>query len=172
MPAIPKNLRKERKKIAKLKVVSDPAEAAEDACVDAVGLRRAQSSRLGEDAQALGERADASGVDEGDGPAVVLFHGEPTWSYLWRKVIPPLVAAGHRCVAPDLAGFGRSDKPADPGWYSYDRHVALMGARLDGLGLRGTTAAARSTCGSRSSPRSGSRAWSSSTRGCPPAVSA
>ena len=65
-------------------------------------------------------------VDEGDGPPVLLLHGEPTSSYLWRNVIPPLVAAGRRAVAPDLIGFGRSDKPADIGWYSYDRHVASI----------------------------------------------
>ncbi|MGI8661579.1 MAG: alpha/beta fold hydrolase, partial [Acidimicrobiales bacterium] len=47
------------------------------------------------------------------GETVLLLHGEPSWSYLYRKVIPPLVAGGHRCVAPDLVGFGRSDKPAD-----------------------------------------------------------
>jgi haloalkane dehalogenase len=62
--------------------------------------------------------------DEGDGPAVVFFHGEPTWSYLWRKVISPVRDAGYRCIAPDLAGFGRSNKPTAIDWYSYDRHVA------------------------------------------------
>src|SRR5947209_11872890 len=61
-------------------------------------------------------------LDEGSGPPVVLFHGEPTWSFLWRRVIPPIVAAGFRCVAPDLPGFGRSDKPTDIAWYSYHRH--------------------------------------------------
>jgi haloalkane dehalogenase len=80
-------------------------------------------------------------VDEGPrgAPAVVLFHGEPTWSYLWRKVIPPLREAGLRCVAPDLPGFGRSDKPADVGWYTYDRHVAAMAAILEHLDLRDAT---------------------------------
>jgi len=62
-------------------------------------------------------------IDEGEGPAVVLFHGEPTWSFLWRRVMPPLLDAGYRCIAPDLPGFGRSDKPTDLDWYSYDRHV-------------------------------------------------
>ena len=65
-------------------------------------------------------------LDEGEGRPVVFFHGEPTWSYLWRKVIPPLLDAGFRCIAPDYAGFGRSDKPTDLGWYSYDRHTELM----------------------------------------------
>jgi haloalkane dehalogenase len=79
-------------------------------------------------------------VDEGDGPAVVLLHGEPTWSFLWRKVIPPLRDAGFRCIAPDLVGFGRrSDKPADLGWYSYDRHVELAATLLDDLDLRDAT---------------------------------
>lgn len=80
-------------------------------------------------------------LDEGEpGASPVWFmHGEPTWSYLWRKVIPPVLAAGHRCIAPDLAGFGRSDKPADVAWYSYDRHVALMGGLLERLDVRGLT---------------------------------
>jgi haloalkane dehalogenase len=79
-------------------------------------------------------------LDEGDGRPVVLFHGEPTWSFLWRKVIPPLLEAGHRCVAPDYAGFGRSDKPTDMGWYSYDRHVDLMAGLLEDLDIRDATA--------------------------------
>jgi haloalkane dehalogenase len=78
-------------------------------------------------------------LDEGDGPPVVLLHGEPTWSFLWRRVIPPLRDAGFRCIAPDLAGFGRSDKPADLGWYSYDRHTALAATLLDDLDLRDAT---------------------------------
>jgi haloalkane dehalogenase len=78
-------------------------------------------------------------VDEGDGPPVVFFHGEPTWSYLWRKVIPPVRDAGFRCLAPDYAGFGRSDKPTDLGWYTYDRHTELMATLLDDLDLRDAT---------------------------------
>lgn len=78
-------------------------------------------------------------LDEGDGPPVVFFHGEPTWSYLWRTVIPPVRDAGYRCVAPDYAGFGRSDKPVDVGWYTYDRHVELMAALLEDLDLRDAT---------------------------------
>jgi haloalkane dehalogenase len=78
-------------------------------------------------------------LDEGEGAPVVFLHGEPTWSFLWRKVIPPVRDAGFRCVAPDLAGFGRSDKPADIGWYSYDRHVELTATLLEDLDLRGAT---------------------------------
>jgi haloalkane dehalogenase len=78
-------------------------------------------------------------VDEGDGRPVVFFHGEPTWSFLWRKVIPPVLDAGFRCVAPDLAGFGRSDKPTDIGWYSYDRHVELIKGLVAELDLREAT---------------------------------
>ena len=78
-------------------------------------------------------------IDEGDGAPVVFLHGEPTWSFLWRKVIPPVLAAGHRCIAPDLAGFGRSDKPLDLDWYSYDRHTEVVGALFEELDLRGAT---------------------------------
>ena len=74
-------------------------------------------------------------VDEGEGRPVVFFHGEPTWSYLWRKVMPPVLDAGFRCVAPDYAGFGRSDKPTDVGWYSYDRHVESIASLLEELDL-------------------------------------
>jgi haloalkane dehalogenase len=79
-------------------------------------------------------------LDEGDGPPVVLFHGEPTWSFLWRKVIPPLLEAGHRTIAPDLPGFGRSDKPVEQDWYSYDRHTDAVAGLLDELDIRGATA--------------------------------
>ncbi|HEY2776156.1 MAG TPA: haloalkane dehalogenase [Candidatus Binatia bacterium] len=76
-------------------------------------------------------------VDEGPPAAapVLLLHGEPSWSYLYRKMIPPLVSAGHRCVAPDLVGFGKSDKPADRSSYTYQSHVdwlrELVVDRLD-----------------------------------------
>jgi haloalkane dehalogenase len=75
-------------------------------------------------------------VDEGEGPPVVLLHGEPTWSFLYRKMIPPLTAAGLRCVAPDYFGFGRSDKPTDRAWYSYDRHTESILRFVDELDLR------------------------------------
>lgn len=81
-------------------------------------------------------------LDEGprDGEVVMLMHGEPSWCFLYRKMIPVLVAAGLRCVAPDLVGFGRSDKPASRADYTFERHVAWMkAALLDGLGLRDVT---------------------------------
>jgi haloalkane dehalogenase len=78
-------------------------------------------------------------VDEGEGAPVVCFHGEPTWAFLYRKMVPPLVAAGHRVVCPDYAGFGRSDKPTDRGWYTYDRHVEQVGGTLEQLDLREAT---------------------------------
>jgi haloalkane dehalogenase len=76
-------------------------------------------------------------LDEGprDADPVLLLHGEPSWCYLYRHMIPPLVDARHRVVAPDLVGFGRSDKPADIGDYSYARHVAWMCALLEQLDL-------------------------------------
>ncbi len=78
-------------------------------------------------------------LDEGEGAPVVFFHGEPTWSFLWRHVIPPVRDAGYRCIAPDLPGFGRSDKPVDFDWYSYDRHVDAAGRLLEELDLREAT---------------------------------
>src|SRR5262245_14072299 len=78
-------------------------------------------------------------IDEGEGKPVLFMHGEPTWSYLWRKVIPPVLDAGFRCIAPDLAGFGRSDKPTDLGWYSYDRHTEIVAALVNELDLSGAT---------------------------------
>jgi haloalkane dehalogenase len=81
-------------------------------------------------------------VDEGQGNGagpIVCFHGEPTWAFLYRKMLPPLVEAGHRVICPDLPGFGRSDKPTDRGWYSYDRHCELIGKVLGGLDLSNAT---------------------------------
>jgi len=81
-------------------------------------------------------------LDEGppDGPTVLLLHGEPTWSYLYRHMIPVLVEAGCRCVVPDLVGFGRSDKPADQGDHTYERHVRWMAeAVFERLDLRDIT---------------------------------
>ena len=81
-------------------------------------------------------------IDEGprDVPPVLLLHGEPTWSFLYRKMIPVIVAAGHRCVVPDLVGFGRSDKPSEQDDYTYQRHVDWMReALLDRLDLRDIT---------------------------------
>ena len=80
-------------------------------------------------------------VDEGprSGPLVLLLHGEPSWSYLYRKMIPPLVRAGCRTVVPDLIGFGRSDKPERVEDYSYARHVAWLAGFVTGLDLRDVT---------------------------------
>ncbi len=78
-------------------------------------------------------------LDEGQGKPVIFVHGEPTWSFLWRKVIPPVRDAGYRCIAPDLAGFGRSDKPVDLGWYSFERHCAMTATLLEQLDLREAT---------------------------------
>lgn len=76
-------------------------------------------------------------VDAGpsDGPVMLMLHGEPTWSYLYRRMIPPLVEAGFRCVAPDLIGFGRSDKPVERSDYTYSGHVAWMKAFIDAIDL-------------------------------------
>ena len=79
-------------------------------------------------------------VDEGTGPVVLLLHGEPSWSYLYRTMIPVLVDAGFRCVAPDLIGFGRSDKPSELADHSYARHVEwLRSVLFDALDLTGVT---------------------------------
>jgi haloalkane dehalogenase len=75
-------------------------------------------------------------VDEGEGAPVLLLHGEPTWSFLWRNVIPQLPG---RVVAPDLIGFGLSDKPEDVAWYSYDRHVRSIAHLVETLDLREVT---------------------------------
>jgi haloalkane dehalogenase len=78
-------------------------------------------------------------VDEGDGSPVVCFHGEPTWAYLYRRVARPLLDAGHRVIAVDMPGFGRSDKPTDMRWYSYDRHVEHVATVLAGLDFQDAT---------------------------------
>jgi haloalkane dehalogenase len=80
-------------------------------------------------------------LDEGpsDAAPVLLLHGQPSWCYLYRKMIGPLVRAGHRVVAPDLIGFGRSDKPATRSDYTYQRHVDWLHAFVDTLDLRKIT---------------------------------
>jgi len=81
-------------------------------------------------------------LDEGpaDGEVVLLLHGEPSWSYLYRTMIPVLVDAGFRCIAPDLVGFGRSDKPTERADYTYARHVEWLRSLLfDTLDLRAIT---------------------------------
>jgi len=74
-------------------------------------------------------------IDEGpkEAPAILLFHGEPSWSFLYRKMIPVLLEAGFRCLAPDLIGFGKSDKPDEIGFYTYDRHVSWLGQWRDAV---------------------------------------
>jgi haloalkane dehalogenase len=89
-----------------------------------------------------GGRLRVHHLDEGspDGEVVLLMHGEPSWSFLYRHMVPVLVDAGLRCVVPDLVGFGRSDKPAERSDYSYARHVEWMrSALLDQLDLREVT---------------------------------
>ncbi len=80
-------------------------------------------------------------IDTGprDGPIALLMHGMPTWSYLYRRVIADLTAAGWRCIAADHIGFGRSDKVTDESWYSISRHVAAHRALLEALDLRNVT---------------------------------
>ncbi len=77
-------------------------------------------------------------LDEGAGAPVLLLHGEPTWAFLYRKVIPPLTGAA-RVLAPDYFGFGRSDKPVEQEWYSYDGHYASVERFVDELDLRDLT---------------------------------
>jgi len=80
-------------------------------------------------------------ADEGprDGAPVLLMHGEPSWAYLYRNIIPALAAKGHRAIAPDLIGFGRSDKPDARNDYTYERHVAWMSQWLTAMDLTGIT---------------------------------
>jgi haloalkane dehalogenase len=78
-------------------------------------------------------------VDEGSGSTVLCFHGEPSWSYLYRHMLDRLVGAGHRVVCPDLVGFGRSDKPTDQGWYTYERHVETVTEHLGQIELDDVT---------------------------------
>jgi haloalkane dehalogenase len=80
-------------------------------------------------------------LDEGprDGQPILLLHGEPTWCYLYRKMIPPLAAAGYRCIVPDLIGFGRSDKPADRAVHTYKFHVDEVAGLVKALDLKSCT---------------------------------
>ncbi len=77
-------------------------------------------------------------LDEGEGDPVLLLHGEPTWSYLYRRMIPQL-ASRFRVIAPDYLGFGRSDKPEDAGFYTYDMHTESIRALIAALELRRIT---------------------------------
>lgn len=79
-------------------------------------------------------------VDEGNGDRVFLcLHGEPTWSYLYRRMIPPFVASGARVVAPDFLGFGRSDKPVEESFYTFDRHRTFLLEFIERLDLTRVT---------------------------------
>ncbi|MDU8928556.1 haloalkane dehalogenase [Alisedimentitalea sp. MJ-SS2] len=89
----------------------------------------------------LGGRLRVAYVDEGprDAAPVLMMHGEPSWSYLYRHMIPIFTAGGHRAVAPDLIGFGRSDKPTERSDYTYQRHVDWMAGWLEQVDLQGIT---------------------------------
>jgi haloalkane dehalogenase len=80
-------------------------------------------------------------LDEGprDGQPILLLHGEPTWCYLYRKMVPRLAAAGYRCIVPDLVGFGRSDKPVDRAVHTYKFHVDEIAGLVSALDLKGCT---------------------------------
>ena len=80
-------------------------------------------------------------VDEGpeDGPVMLLLHGMPTWSFLYRDMIPPLAAAGYRCIVPDHMGFGKSDKPTDIHWFTIARHTEILTSLIAGLDLTDIT---------------------------------
>ena len=80
-------------------------------------------------------------VDEGpeNAPVMLLMHGMPTWSFLYRHVIPKLLAAGYRCIAPDHLGFGKSDKPTDPDWYTIARHTEILTSLITSLDLKNIT---------------------------------
>lgn len=80
-------------------------------------------------------------LDEGskDGEVLLCLHGQPMWSYLYRKMIPPFVAAGYRVICPDLVGFGKSDKPSERGDYTYARHVGWLEQLVVGLDLQNVT---------------------------------
>lgn len=80
-------------------------------------------------------------IDEGpkDGSPIFLLHGQPTWGYLFRHMIPVLANAGHRVIVPDMAGFGRSDKPVEKTAYTYPKHIAMMSELVARLDLQDTT---------------------------------
>ena len=82
---------------------------------------------------------DEPPATEWNGRVALCLHGEPTWSYLYRKMIPLLLQAGYRVVAPDLFGFGRSDKPTDRNWYSFSKHRVSLLELIDALQLKRIT---------------------------------
>jgi haloalkane dehalogenase len=75
-------------------------------------------------------------VDEGEGPPILLLHGQPMWSWLYREFVSPLVEAGYRCVVPDYIGFGKSDKVVEDEWYVIERHCEVIRSLIDALDLR------------------------------------
>jgi haloalkane dehalogenase len=78
-------------------------------------------------------------LDEGTGEVILCMHGQPAWSYLYRKMIPLLTAAGYRVIAPDLIGFGKSDKPTDRANYTYANHVLWVKNLIEKLDLNNLT---------------------------------
>jgi haloalkane dehalogenase len=111
-------------------------DAAFDGLVDYAFAARYRDVRAGS-----GQALRLHYLDEGpaDAAPVLLLHGEPTWSYLYRHFVPALAAKGHRVLAPDLIGFGKSDKPVDREAYTYESHVAWMSDWLEQLDLSGIT---------------------------------
>ncbi len=87
----------------------------------------------------IGDSLVVHHVEAGEGPVILLMHGQPTWSFLYRSMIERLVEHGYRVVAPDLIGFGRSAKPRDMGDHTYERHVSWMSEWLDAVDLDGVT---------------------------------
>ncbi|MBS9770614.1 MAG: alpha/beta fold hydrolase, partial [Trichodesmium erythraeum GBRTRLIN201] len=81
-------------------------------------------------------------LDEGpkDGPVILMLHGQPVWSYLYRKMIKDLIPKGYRCIAPDMIGMGKSDKPIKEQYHIYDRHCENTLAFVKKLGLKNITA--------------------------------
>jgi haloalkane dehalogenase len=114
-----------------------------DSAFDAVGDCPFQPHYADIDDVQTGSALRLHYVDEGprEAPVVLMMHGEPTWSYLYRHMIGPVATAGLRVVAPDLIGFGRSDKPAAKSDYSYARHVAWMRSWIEALDLTDITLA-------------------------------
>ena len=78
-------------------------------------------------------------LDEGVGEVILCLHGQPSWSYLYRKMIPIFKDAGYRVIAPDMIGFGKSDKPTERDNYTYANHVAWVRALIEALDLQGIT---------------------------------
>lgn len=82
---------------------------------------------------------DQAPEGSGSGETVLFLHGNPAWSLLWRNLIPPMLEAGHRVIAPDLIGFGLSEKPLAPAYHSLERHIANLEAMAEEMELEGLT---------------------------------